>query len=308
MSRWRLVADIGGTNVRLARADATGTLAGIISHPTRAFASFADALHAYLEETGGIEGCEGAALGAAGAIEGDTITLTNHRAWTIRRPQVSSVLAGAPVALVNDLEAVAAALPHLTQGDIEPIGTTAPHDSSNRTMLALNVGTGLGAAVATHRGGDWLTLPSEAGHITLGHVDGEEREVLEAGATLESLLSGPGIAHAYERLSGTGGAIEAAQVMSRAGTDPNAARVLRVVTGVLGRVAGDLVLATGAWGGVYLCGSVATGWLACADRTRFRAAFESKGPMRERMQRTPTALVCRDNVALFGLSRMRIET
>ena len=53
---------------------------------------------------------------------------------------------GVPVVLVNDLEAVAAALPHLADDDLTTLGTVAPVRPERRTMLAVNVGTGFGAA------------------------------------------------------------------------------------------------------------------------------------------------------------------
>lgn len=307
MSPWRLVADIGGTNVRLARSHTCGRLTDVVSHPTGGFASFGDALQHYLAVTGGGEGCTAAAIGAAGPVDGDAVTLTNHGAWTITRTQVTAALAGVPVALVNDLQAVAAALPHLGIGDTEPVGAPMPEIPAGRTMLALNIGTGFGAALATRHAGRWWTEASEAGHMTLGGITDLERELLEPGATVESFLSGAGIARAYAHLVGGNDVHDAAEVLARAALDTNAARVLRVATDVLGRIAGDLVLATGAWGGVHLCGSVATGLLTHADRIRLRTAFANKGPMHERLQRTPMALIRRDNVALYGLAMLSIE-
>ena len=72
-------------------------------------------------------------------------------------------------------------------------------------------------------------------------------------------------------------------------------------------IAGDLTLATSAWGGVYLCGSVATAWAAIADVGRFRAEFVRKGPMRTRMLKVPTAVIRRDNAALFGLAMIPLS-
>lgn len=307
MSPWRLVADIGGTNIRLARSHTCGGLTDIVSHPTGSFASFGDALQSYLAATGGGERCIAAALGAAGPVDGDAVTLTNYGAWTITRSQVSAALAGVPVALVNDLQAVAAALPHLDIGDTEPVGAPMPEVPAHRTMLALNIGTGFGAALATRHAGRWWTEASEAGHMTLGGITDLERELLEPGATVENFLSGAGIARAYARLVVGNDAQDAAEVLARAALDTNAARVLRAATDVLGRIAGDLVLATGAWGGVHLCGSVAAGLLTHADRTRLRMAFENKGPMRERLQKTPLTLIRRENIALYGLAMLAIE-
>lgn len=304
MTGWRLVADIGGTNVRFARADATGRLAAVVSYATASHPTFARALDAYLAETGGIAGCAGAALGAAGPVEGDSVTLTNHRDWTIDRAIVAASLAGVPAAIVNDLEAVAAALPHLSEGDVMPLGTKAEHRSHGLPMLALNLGTGLGAAVAARHGGIWWTHPSEAGHMTLAPTSAAELDLFGPVTTNEKLLSGPGIAALFARLTHAPTPVEASRIFAASGRDPDADMVIGIVTDVLGRIAGDLVLATGSWGGVFLCGSVALRWSEIADQARFRAAFENKGPMRDRLRRVPTNVIRRDNVALFGLARL----
>ncbi len=89
--------------------------------------------------------------------------------------------------------------------------------------------------------------------------------------------------------------------------DAAAARTVEVFTAILGRIAGDLTLATCAWGGVYLCGSVATAWSAIADIEQFRAEFIRKGPMRARMLKVPTAVIRRDIAALYGLAMMPIS-
>ena len=69
-------------------------------------------------------------------------------------------------------------------------------------------------------------------------------------------------------------------------------------------LAGDLALATCAWGGVYFSGSVATAWSTVADVAQFRAEFTRKGPMQTRMRQIPTAVIRRENAALFGLAMM----
>ena len=147
-------------------------------------------------------------------------------------------------------------------------------------MLAVNVGTGFGAASAIWRDGRWYTCPSEAGHMTLGSV--EAIAALPADTSVENVLSGSGLARLHERLAGGRRAADppdAADVFAQSARDAAAARTVEVFTAILGRIAGDLTLATCAWGGVYLCGSVATAWSAIADTGRFRAEFTRKGPM-----------------------------
>ena len=92
-----------------------------------------------------------------------------------------------------------------------------------------------------------------------------------------------------------------------ADTDTTASETLRVFSMLLGRVAGDLALATAAWGGVYLCGSVVNGWAAAGGTQRFRPAFEAKGPMRGFMEKVYSGILTRDDTPLLGLTHLPIE-
>ena len=76
------------------------------------------------------------------------------------------------------------------------------------------------------------------------------------------MLSGQGLARLHARLAGAHDVPRRryGTVFARAAGDPAAARAVDMFTAVLGRIAGDLALATCAWGGVYLCGSVAVAW------------------------------------------------
>jgi glucokinase len=140
--------------------------------------------------------------------------------------------------------------------------------------------------------------------MTLSHV--ELAAALPAGASVEDVLSGSGLARLYERLAG-GRTQQASDVFAEAARDAAAARTADLFTHILGRIAGDLTLATCAWGGVYFSGSVATAWAGIADIERFRAEFTRKGPMQARMLKVPTAVIRRDIAALYGLAMMPIS-
>ena len=88
--------------------------ANAAAYPLTRHASFYDALHAFLDETKGPEGCTSAAIGVAGPVDGDSVKVTNAP-WTITAGEVAELLGGAPTRLVNDLQAVALALPHLAR-------------------------------------------------------------------------------------------------------------------------------------------------------------------------------------------------
>lgn len=303
MTSRRLVADAGGTNVRFAIADAQGNLDRVKIFQTADFPTFPDAFAAYRSDTGGLRDVDAAAIAAAGPVDGNIVKLTNNE-WIVDGAKISALMNGVPVALVNDLEAVAAALPHLTADDLTTLGAVAPVRPERRTMLAVNVGTGFGAASVIRRDGRWYTCPSEAGHMTLGHIDASA--ALPAEASVEDVLSGSGLTRLYERLAG-GRCQQASDVFAAAREHGAAADAVTLFTDILGRIAGDLALATCAWGGVYLCGSVATAWAGNADIERFRTEFTRKGPMRPRMLKVPTAVIRRDIAALYGLAMMPIS-
>lgn len=301
MSTRRIVSDVGGTNVRFAASDADGRLTQIISFPCAAFDSFDAALDSYLAARELPRSLE-LIVAAAGPVINGEVKLTNNP-WTISQSALAGRLGHSSVLLINDLEAVAAALPHLPQSQMRPLGLISPRRSEPQTMLALNVGTGFGAASVIFRGGRWWTCPGEAGHMSL---DLSLKGRRHADLTVESVLSGMGLPQLYAYVAGSTAVYDiekASDVFSRSG-DAIAMRTAAVFTTLMGRIAGDLVLATAAWGGVYFNGSVARRWAAIADDAAFRASFENKGRMTERMRHVPSAWIEGDDAALFGMAKM----
>jgi glucokinase len=179
-------------------------------------------------------------------------------------------------------------------------------------MLALNIGTGLGAAWVAQCDGVWRTFPSEGGHIAFGRVAPDEDDILPPDLTAEDVLSGYGVCALYDRVAARFGTrsqtlSDASQIFARAGgsaPEPAAARTVALLDRFIGRIAGDLVLTTGAWGGVYLCGSVAVAWSTLGDTAAFRTAFEAKGAMAARMADVPALVIRKPDVALSGLASM----
>ncbi len=309
MTGWRLVSDVGGTNARFARADADYRLSDIRSVPLQTADSFLDALSTYIAQTGGPNGCDSAAIGAAGPVEAGRVALTNAD-WVLDSAEISAALGDAPVRLVNDLEAAAMALPFLTPDDVLPFGGDQPQESAAAAKLAINVGTGFGAAsVFMDADGGYLTRPSEAGHMTLAATTDAERSAFDGCHSIEDVLSGHGLADLFSRLCAgrtEHPEIDAAEVLRRCKQDAAAAEALDLFTHLLGRTCGDLVLTNAAWGGVSLFGSVIGGWQAVADPARFRQAFEGRGAMSKRLRDVPTEIVTRADAPLLGLAHMRV--
>ncbi|MGE0628156.1 MAG: ROK family protein [Hyphomicrobiaceae bacterium] len=313
MTGWRLLADVGGTNARFARGLADGTVDSIKIFRTADIATFEEALGAYLSKYGGPEDCEGAAIAAAGPVDDGVVVLTNGT-WRIDVREIANLLPSKRVVLLNDLEAVAAALRNLRGDELAAIGPLTEGQAPTRPMLAVNVGTGLGAACSLLHHGERFTLATEAGHVRLPLQTEKEVGLLSGLSTAECLLSGRGVVDLYTRLQGGTSqdparpASDATSIFEHAGRDPAARKTCEMFTAMLGRFAGDLALVTLAWGGVYLCGSVAMGWSKVADAGAFREAFEGRGAMRYRLKEVPTFVILQDQVALHGLARLNLST
>lgn len=296
MTSWRLLADIGGTNLRMARASDHGRLSDVVSTPLADSASILDELEKFADGSGR-SSLAGLAIAAAGPVEGRHVALTN-RQLIVDADAISAAFGGVPVSLFNDLQAVALALPWLASSDLRSI--LGPSDALAGPRLAINVGTGFGASLLAPAGGGWHAIACEPGHMTL--LDGLPAAGFDVrlSATVEDLISGKTL----------NDPVASARYWNRplpaSGRDAfgpqDSASFVTDFSALLGHVCGNLVLACGAWGGVYLIGSVAKQWCAHADVKAFLAGFQLKGPMTSRMSRVPVYEICAPHPALTGLA------
>lgn len=278
MGDLRLIADIGGTNARFALVRPGERTFEPFILPVASSPTFDTALETVITaleiDPSSIGSC---AIAAAGPVNDGRIKLTNAP-WTIAADAVSRRLGNAPVRLFNDLEAVALALPFLAEGEALPLK---PGNAAARApMIALNVGTGFGAAVCLPSATGWHALATEPGHMTLPGAP-----PWPGAETVEDVLSGPGLAR-----------LRADQ--------PDHAK--RIFSTLLGDACRNLILATGSWGGVYFCGGVMDGWQQTVDDTAFRDAFDRPGAMADRLGKVPLHRIMHKTPALLGLSHATI--
>lgn len=296
----RLIADIGGTNARFAFVE--GAVPGpAIRLPTADFETFEPVLEAALDALPGATTATEAVIAAAGPVLGEAIDLTNLP-WRIERSAVSIRLGGARVRLLNDMEAVALALPVLGPDHRVALRAGLPPEQP-RPMLAVNVGTGFGAALAVPTPERWVAVPGEPGHMRLAPLGPEEGRHFRGFASVEDLLSGRGLVALHRALGGT--AEDAGAVFAAEPGDQAARTALDLFATCLGRIAGDLVLATGAWGGAWLCGGVVSTPRGDRFSQLFLDAFDDKGPMRSAISAVPVHHITADDPALLGLAAFR---
>ncbi len=305
MRYWRLIADAGGTNVRFARVIDEDNVVKRCSYPVSRFDSFLDALRHYADETGGLAGCSGAAIGAAGPVSLGAAKFTNS-SWTITETEVAAEI-GAPCSLLNDVEAAAWCLPGLSSSEYFVLGQPLPKLDTAHRLLAANIGTGFGAATMFKTPSGWFSASSEAGHMSLPLPKGYETRLRPKFKSVEHVLSGRGLSSLHTALNDNEAPLLAAEICVRAASDAKCAATLKLFTQIAGDVLGNLALAVAAWDGVYLFGSVAKGFASVADHALLREAFEDKGAMSEWMKRIPVALVEKEDAALYGLAALPIR-
>jgi len=311
-----LVADIGGTNARFGLVQAPGAAVNdIIALRCAEFASPELAAQSYLDRVAAEHGQrvqpQLAAFALATAVSGDTIKMTNSD-WVISRGDAERALGLQRLHLLNDFEALALSLPHLTARDITLFGG-AP--MPGQPMAVIGPGTGLGVAACIPSGRSWRALAGEGGHVTVSTADEFESDVLRVlrprfdHVSAERLLSGIGLPNLYGAVAHVRGeaatGLKAEEITRRALEDNDAtcAATLDVFCAMLGTFAGNVALTLGARGGVYIAGGIAQKLGAFFLRSRFRERFEAKGRFREYLAPIATALITASYPALTGAAQ-----
>lgn len=293
-----LLADIGGTHARFAIGEGPP-----LTLPVAAFPSIEDAIAAALDRLGP---AEAAVLALAGPVAEEPVRLTNAP-WVVGSAALAARFGFRAVRLVNDFLAQAEALPHLGPADLHPIG--GGRAVPGAPMLVLGPGTGLG--VAGYLPGPGLAIATEGGHAGLAAADEEQDRIVAAlramagRAGAEEALSGRGLAHLHAILAARQGAAlparDAAAIVA-ARDCPLARQAVRLFLDLLAGFAGDLALAWGARGGVFLAGGILPRLLDRLDAAAFRARFEAKPPMQDFLGAIPLAVVTHPAPAFLGLA------
>lgn len=310
-----LIADIGGTNVRFALVDATGAWSAERRYRCADFPGPVEAVQAYLADSGLTRAPRLGAFCVACPVLGDEVVLTNSP-WRFSIAATEEALGMVDLHVVNDFVANALACPHLTAQDLEPVGGgTAPEGRA--PVAALGPGTGLGVALLIPGGHKrWIPVATEGGHVTLPALDDREAAVIADVArehghvSAERLISGPGLFLLYTALCRIDGVtpepLTPAEVSGRAldGSDARCHEALDMLCAMLGTVAGNLALTTGARGGVYVMGGIVPAMLEFFLASRFRTRFEAKGRFQAYLAEVPTWVVTHSYPAFLGLSRL----
>jgi glucokinase len=311
-----LAGDVGGTKTHLglfARAPERPKPVTVAEFPTLNYESIEEMIDAFLAETGERR-IDGVALGVAGVVTQDIARLTNVP-WVVDASAIADRLGVRRLSLLNDLQAMATAVPVLEADELAVLQEGAAQPDGNAAVIA--AGTGLGEALLHNIDGRFVPSPTEAGHTDFAARRPREIELLKeltrifGRAEYEHVISGPGLINIARfthggrlcpPLDGVDPAALPAAITQSAlsGRCCHCVEALDIFVSVYGAEAGNLALRSVATAGVYVGGGIAPKILPVLEDGRFMEAFRAKGPMADLMATIPVSVILHPRPGLLG--------
>ena len=316
-----LAGDIGGTKTVLALFEETADRAGEALHQARYPSNEYDSLESIIEEflaTSDLVPSIGC-FGVAGPVYNQTSQITNLP-WKISARSISERFNIGQVALINDLESIATAVPHLGKEDLCTLnpGVVEPH--GNIGVVA--PGTGLGTAFLVWTGEGYKPLASEGGHTAFAPRTSQEIDLLNylrpryRQVSFERICSGKHLPNIYEFLRDGGSyeepewlRTELAQVQDRTPVIVQAAlaqkaeiciATLDLFVTTLGTAISNMAITILPRGGIYIGGGIPPRILPRLKQPDFLEAVAHKGRFHDLSLKMPVHVILTPRIALYG--------
>jgi glucokinase len=323
-----LVGDIGGTKTDLALFSADrGPRSPIAQKRFRSadYSGLAAIAREFVANSG--HRVTHACFAVAGSVISGRAALTNLP-WVVEESVLQAELHVELVRLLNDVEAVAAAVPSLQPTDLYTLQAGEPVLGGAIAVIA--AGTGVGEAFLTWDGARYRAYASEGGHVNFGPTTPRETKLLQylqarwGRVSYERVCAGRSIPDLYDFLKDeertpessalrrqleavsdrTPGIVDAALHLDE--PDPLCLAALDLFIANLGAEAGNLALVVLATGGVYIAGGLAQRVLPATGSWLFLSKFHEKGRLSPLLARMPVHLIL-EPVALLGAAAAAFE-
>lgn len=323
-----LITDMGATFTRIAYLDQAGEIHHIRQYPSAEFLSPIELIEQYLRDVAPPTP-QRLLMAIAAPIQGDLISLSNNH-WRFSLKEMANRLA-VKVEPFNDFAALAASLDHLTEREVVKIDHLQEERVANEqcsksirsnTMLpkaVIGSGTGFGSALLIPSQKGSFTVAAEGGQALYPPQDQEEiaivklvEQMLHRPVTVEDLLGCqrgiPRLIMAMAKIQGqTPVDFSSAKSLLEAALEkksPFAIEVLSRYCAMLGNVAANTVLTSGALGGLYIAGGFAPRFQPFLLTSPFREAFCNRSHIDEILTEVPTYLITHPYATLIGLKQI----
>ncbi|MEP2717082.1 ROK family protein [Pseudophaeobacter sp.] len=307
-----LIGDIGGTNTRLALADASGLQGASLRHFENArFASFYDVLTQYLTSFDAPR-ITSTCLAIAGPVHETPPRLTNLN-WEFDEGPIKEMTGAQSLVLVNDLAALSHALPELSQSQsLTRLGGPQPVAASGQSLV-VGIGTGFNVSLSKQLAdGTTMAFEAEMGHAQLPQaaldlLRAHLGEQATGSRHVEHWLSGAGLERIYTELSHNH--LPGRDIMSRfeGGTDSHATAAVTLFARVLGLLCREMICQYMPRAGLVFAGSVARSLLTSRGLDLFSDSFLSGPPTVTELSNIPCLLIADDAAALQGCLQILLD-
>lgn len=298
-----LLADVGGTNARLALArDGVLDPGTITRFRGDDHATFDEVVRLYLTKQGQ-PAITAVCIAVAGPVWGHEARLTN-RDWDFSERRLCDLTGATRARLINDLTAMGYATPALAGDAAGFLRLPGEGALSNGQRLVVNAGTGFNVcAVKVLPDGGIACLEAEEGHTRLpvsvatplAQALGDKAAQIDS---VEELFAGRGLARLHALLTDTPQARAETVTEAAARGDAAAEATLALYARLFGLLCRELALRFMPMDGLFLAGSVAR---SSADRFAiFEQAFLSDPLMARIPQGVPVGVMRDDTAPLHG--------
>jgi glucokinase len=312
-----LAGDIGGTKTLLGLFDPASVRPRAIvirSFPTLEFDDLTSMIAAFVKDDEVRHtSIDAACFGVAGPVIGDAAELTNVP-WRVDARRVAAVFSLHRVNLLNDLQAMAYAVPVLREAEVHVLQEGEPLRGGNIALIA--AGTGLGEALLHYVDGRFIPSPTEAGHADFSARTEREialvRELTPrfGRVDVERVVSGHGLinVHSVTHRQPCSAKIniddpDAPAAISLAAVERRCAsciEALDLFIEAYGAEAGNLALRSVATGGVFIGGGIAPKILPALTTGSFMHAFRDKSPLEGMLEKMPVKVILNAESGLLG--------
>jgi len=313
-----LAGDLGATNTRLGLFQRVAPRPVEITtrdFPSGGYPGLSAMIEQFLRDSRTPpEEIEAACVGVAGPVIAQRVKPTNLE-WIVDGAEVVRTSGVRRLHLLNDVEAMAYAIPALQRHELLVLQEGATDPTGNGALLT--AGTGLGQAMLIRVNGRWHPSPSEGGHADFAARTPREIALLEditrqfGRAHTEHIVSGPGLVN-VARFTSQGRSrvlletTDPADLPSRVtqaaldGTCEYCVEALDLFISVFGAAAGNVAMHCMATGGVYLGGGIPPKILPAFQSDTFMTAFRAKAPMLSLMRTFPVSIILNKQAGLLG--------